>query len=518
MPWHVQKRGDKFCVFKGSSGTDGPVVKCHNTRPQAEAHMRALYANDKEKSVKTATNSSVNTNITFDISTMEQELKDLRSEVRGERIRLYFQEGERTPDLRVIDPNATNFNRPPPFAIRLQTTQPESGGHAGAVVCGVIDRIMRDGLTIVAEGRLDLNSQAGQEAERLIREGIMQTWSPDLGDATIDWEENVEDEDGESPQDALAHFVKATFLGATLVAMPALASAVVELLDAEGKVLVPAPVRQVAATDAVGESHDPDENKVVVDRVAACAGPQAPPASFFSDPELTEPQRFITVTPEGRVFGHLACWGECHIGYGNTCIEPPSGGTYSYFHIGQVRTAEGNTIATGPLTLKGGHAAQGLSAEQAQAHYDDTRSAVADVVLGEDEIGIWFSGALRPDITEQDLRAFRASGVSGDWRRLGGRLELVGACSVNVPGFPKVSVRLVAAGEESEPELVSLVAAGGRPEPALTDDCACADCSDEQADLTVNVVTLTEELAAKIELLTDFVGSKMIEDLEADLS
>lgn len=514
MPWHVEKRGSRYCVIKGNSGQDGPVVKCHQTRKQAEAHQRALYRNTKEEhSVEIKVIDP--TNAQEVALQVEKELSELRDSVRGSRVNLYFQEGEKTPDGRVLDPNCVNFNRPPPFSIRLQTVA--APGHDGAVVCGVIDRIYRDGLTIVASGRLDMNSEAGREAERLIREQVMATWSPDLGDATIDIEENVHDEDTEHPQDYVAHFVSATFLGATLVAMPALASAVVELLDENGNVLVAAPRREVVATEPLGTSHDPSEEKHIVDRISACAGPTAPPSSFFSDPQLTEPQRYISITPEGRVFGHLACWGECHIGYGDVCVEPPRGSSYSYFHVGQVRTAEDTLIATGPLTLKGGHAGRGMSAQEAQAHYDDTNSAVADVVLGEDDHGIWFSGALRPTVTDEQLHVFRASGVSGDWRRIGDNLELIGACSVNVPGFPKV--RLLAASADEDPEIVALVAAGGAPVGIDSDiDCGCNDCDEEDPAL----VALIEDLSAQLASVRAAIRASGIEEsawekLEEDL-
>lgn len=42
MPWKVQGN----CVHKlNPDGSLGPVVKCHDTKAEAEAHRRALYAN-----------------------------------------------------------------------------------------------------------------------------------------------------------------------------------------------------------------------------------------------------------------------------------------------------------------------------------------------------------------------------------------------------------------------------------------------------------------------------------------
>jgi hypothetical protein len=169
-----------------------------------------------------------------------------------------------------VDINAINFNRPPPFALRYQRTSPAEGGHAGSEVCGVIEKVMRDGNVIISEGRLDLSPEggktAGDEVERLAFAGMLQTWSPDLADATIDLEENALDEDGSSPQETIAHFVEATYNGGTVVAQPALASAVFELLDDEGNILVPAPSRETIATQAIGDSTDPEEQKMITER------------------------------------------------------------------------------------------------------------------------------------------------------------------------------------------------------------------------------------------------------------
>ena len=87
-------------------------------------------------------------------------------------------------------------------------------------------------------------------------------------------------------------------------------------------------------------------------------------------------------------------------------------------------------------------------------HYDDTASAMCDVHAGEDAYGIWVAGALRPNVTAEQIRAIRASAPSGDWRPIHGRLELVAVCQVNVPGFPVTRAR-VASGQ-----VYALVAAG----------------------------------------------------------
>jgi hypothetical protein len=103
-----------------------------------------------------------------------------------------------------------------------------------------------------------------------------------------------------------------------------------------------------------------------------------------------------------------------------------------------------------------GHAPIRQDLATAAAHYEDTGAVVADVSCGEDQHGIWVAGALRPDVTDAQVRALRSAPLSGDWRRHGGGLELVAALAVNVPGFPVPRVSALAASGVPE----ALVAAG----------------------------------------------------------
>lgn len=178
----------------------------------------------------------------------------------------------------------------------------------------------------------------------------------------------------------------------------------------------------------------PEDYEYQIATIAASAAPMVPPKSWFKDPGLTQATP-LTITDEGKVFGHIASWTTSHIGMGRGVKPPRSQSQYAYFRTGELRTDEGD-VQVGQLTLAGGHASLQASAEEAVKHYDDTASAVADVVAGEDAFGIWVSGALRPDVTPAQIRAFRASSPSGDWRPINGRLELVAVCQVNVPGFP----------------------------------------------------------------------------------
>ena len=160
------------------------------------------------------------------------------------------------------------------------------------------------------------------------------------------------------------------------------------------------------------------------------------------------------MTKDGKVFGHIATWDTNHIGMPNETKPPRSNYDYAFFNTGVVETDDGEDVAVGQLTLAGGHAPLNASAGEAVEHYDDTSSSVADLSAGEDGIGIWVAGALRPGVTDEQIRALRASAPSGDWRPINGNLELVAVCQVNTPGFP-VARALAASGE-----MMALVAAG----------------------------------------------------------
>jgi hypothetical protein len=205
-----------------------------------------------------------------------------------------------------------------------------------------------------------------------------------------------------------------------------------------------------------GEVEDSDAG--VFRTLIAGGFPVAPPKSWFDDPKLTGPTP-MEIGDDGRVFGHIATWDATHIGMGGSVKPPKSASNYAYYRTGILATAEGEKVNVGQITLAGGHAPMHASAAEAVKHYDDTKSAVADVAAGEDIYGIWVAGSLRPDVTASQIRTFRASPPSGDWRMISGNLELVAACSVNVPGFMNVRTQALAAGGA----ILALVAAGSRP-------------------------------------------------------
>lgn len=162
----------------------------------------------------------------------------------------------------------------------------------------------------------------------------------------------------------------------------------------------------------------------------AASVPMEPPSEWFADPQLTGPCK-IRVTEEGRVYGHIAPWNEEHAALPGTPAPRSADGQYSKFHRHPVRCADGRRINTGPLAGSG-HADEGERRLWAvQRHYDNPQYVIADVVVGEDEYGIWCSGALRYGVEPYQVMFADRYSFSGDWRGN----ELLAACLASVPGF-----------------------------------------------------------------------------------
>lgn len=188
--------------------------------------------------------------------------------------------------------------------------------------------------------------------------------------------------------------------------------------------------------------------------LTAAAAPLAPPADWFDveEPDGPEP---LTIEADGRVHGHLALWDACHVGFMQgalaECVKPPSSpSSYEPFHLGQLIADGGEKIAVGKVVYGGPHASLTAGLVQARQHYDRTSSVGAFVRARDGQHGIYLTGAARSDISPEGLRDMRANPPSGDWRRLNGKLELVAALAVGIPGFQTPQVALTASGGDVE--------------------------------------------------------------------
>lgn len=378
-------------------------------------------------------------------------------------------EGLVTGDGRMIELNALTWDegRLPLFFVR----EDQGYGHAGKLVVGWSDTIeRRPGGILWGTGGIELGCAEQCEAARLIGEGLQPGVSMDLDSVSFEirvkaeilaeeqqiMEEGPADAAADNPvddqgrvtviaigaDDEVMVTTGGRIRGATSVGVPAFAEAVITLTDDDWRDRIAAAMDDSATSGSL----------------VASAAPVAPPAAWFANPGLDGPTP-MTVTADGRVFGHLAAWGTCHTGYPGQCITPPSSpSSYSYFLTGAVLTADGTEVPVGQITLDTTHARPSASAAQAIEHYEHTGYAVADITVGEDAHGVWFSGALRPGVTDEQKRILRASPLSGDWRtfRRNGGLELCAALAVNFQGFPVPRPQgLVASGQ-----MQSLVASG----------------------------------------------------------
>jgi len=372
-----------------------------------------------------------------------------------------IQEGIWTSDGRMIEPGALTFRDLPLTFMAMTTT---ADGHDGAQASGRIDTVERvdngDGTNdIVGRGVFDGGSPVGLEAARLVRAKVIRGVSADLSvsDSKIEVEET--DDDMAMPNVKFT-VLAGELLGATLCPMPAFAGCSITLDDEEAapteaaadapkihiEVNAAEPWRTINAADDCVPCTEARES------VTASVIPTAPPAEWFDDPQLPGPTA-LTITDDGRIFGHLATWGTCHTGFDGQCVLAPRSRTnYGYFRTGCVQCSDGTVVATGPITMGTGHAPITAGRQVAVEHYDNSGWGAADVALGEDAYGPWLAGALRPGVTPEQVRELRASSLSGDWRRVGSGLELVAALAVNTPGFP---VARVASGAP-----LALVAAG----------------------------------------------------------
>jgi hypothetical protein len=356
----------------------------------------------------------------------------------GEWIMVVAREGVPTVDGRIFEKDALTWREPPIPLLMIRENDPTgAGGHKGAFAAGTITDLWREegedgNATIYGRGYFAADDR-GQEARNLVKEGVISGVSADVGGAV------VEELEADGEHEMRRVIKKGTVVSVTALPIPAF-----------------------------------NETKIAV--VAAAGENWTPPAEWFARPSFDGPTP-ITVTADGRVYGHAAVWGTCHVGHQAKCVTPPrSKSNYQFFNVGQVMTADGKPVNVGRLTAGTNHANITFGAQPASEHYDNTGWAGAYVHAGEDDHGIWFAGAVSPTATPEQVAVLRAASVSGDWRNINGALEMVGLLAVNSPGFPVARAGMVAGAQ------MSLVAAGTIQveEAAVEEDCGCDEVQESE--------------------------------------
>jgi hypothetical protein len=250
----------------------------------------------------------------------------------------------------------------------------------------------------------------------------------------------------------------------------------------------------------------------------ASAAPVAPPDEWFVPFDLDGPTP-LTVTADGRVFGHLATWDSCHRSgqYSGQCAKPPSDPKAPFFQMGQVLTASGASVDVGVVTVGGGHAARNKGLVAALEHYDDVSTGAATVVVREDDYGIGLFGSVVPEADASLVAALRRSPLSGDWRKEKGHWRLVAAHAVVTPGFPiprglVASVSPAAFITMGRPEMK-------RPDPHLVDLRAAAQRLARSAGLdTQSLVASARASMADLDCDCDDEEPALVASLSGDTS
>lgn len=392
-------------------------------------------------------------------------------------------------DVRYIEPGSLG-RLDLPQTIMAMTRNPDGGfgGHDGAIACGRIDTLERLDFSEVinretgepfgagvwgwrATGWLVPNDdQPGSAATAdYVRDQVMRGVSADLRE--VDGEVDVLelDEDG-WPERVRLRVTQGVIGQCTITPAGAFPSAYIILDEGQG-------ADNEAAPDVETVPINPAELRVITAggrRSLVAAGglaPERPPAAWFQRVEQLNPSRHVYLarnpdgTPTGQVWGYLAQWGVPHSGILDRQVLAPRLGPEGYrtFHTqGEpILTAEGDRVEAGTLTFGGGHDNNmDHGVVPALAHYDNAGTAYADVVVGEDDFGVWFAGAMKPHLTEAQINEFGRHPLSGDWRANPGdrNVRLVAALSVNTPGF-NIGARAHIAASGAR----ALIAAGSAP-------------------------------------------------------
>ena len=592
MPYTIKKEGNKFCVY--NSDTD-EKRGCSDSRFDAEAQMRALYAAEGENAIMNAifTKEELAVMRQFNgehdddhhdwipkpglpaehaemMAGLAKSLKHISKMI----FKMHFEEAPLTPvsqvdkmmapvaapapsyktydeymselvasgeeivehawegpiafegaftgDKRYFHPGSITWD-PEALPLTFRWQKSSVPGHTGAVPIGRVDKIERQDDGVIYGWGVIIPSLNDEAAEylRLIESGVASGVSVDGDSAVFDVRELS---DGTSS----VEFSSMRIRSLTAVDIPAFSDAQVDLADTEEEDKKgDEETTEEDTEEEVGNEEEENEElarkrrkksmRWVYNLTASAGIPTKPPVMWFEEPTFDEPTP-ITVTSQGEVFGHLALFDTCHIGFPGSCVSPPRNGTYQYFHTGEIETETGECVEVGHLTFNTGHAAMTDNAKAAAAHYDHTGLVAADVRVGEDKHGIWVTGALRSNLSDEDIRAFRAAPLSGDWRRIAGRLELVGALAVNVPGFPVPRVRTLVASGETETLLTFQEAEKVVNQEKKTELAQRLGILPSEADVTEEITEATAEIEQVIDETVTIAEEVIEEDKEKEVA
>lgn len=425
-----------------------------------------------------------------------------------------------TPDGRMIE-SAGFKGIPEGTTAKLWALDQQGpGGHMLARIVGEVTSLgdlpdlSTDAEISVSASATIMGDDFGIRIANLVDRGLLQGVSVDLGDDYV--VAYIDEYDAETGVWSFkVKFIDSSVVGFTLVDKPAFPDAFVRLaepLPEEFKFGLDAP------KDSTCEDCDPEapceqcgafeaeltqllESAKTLTQFVRVRESFVPPeiieypAALFAKPELRRLTPFQYDPSTGRLFGHLAGFRTCH-GAMPECVTPPRSQTdYRYFANTPIHTKEGGRVWVGRLVCDTVHAKiRGINAEQAMAHYANTAAIAGLVAIGEDEHGIWISGAASPALDKERLTVALACPPSGDWRPWPGIVgkELIAALAVPVPGFNTPQAEF-----SGEGPLTGLIISNVPAEPPGQEGA------------------LTSEMLGKIDKIASFVERQM--EREADL-
>jgi hypothetical protein len=387
---------------------------------------------------------------------------------------------------RFIPDGVAKWRTPPlpgGFAMDAMGNPADNGHDKAPIACSALE-IVREGSRIMARGPY-LDNVAGAALKAAVDGGA--PIGPSIAFVGDVWDITV-DAEGKAQQTLL----EGTIDGFVVLPYEAMHS------TEDGEWLTwfrSAPDTALTPPEAMPEEM-PALVPVAASAVVACGAgsfgaPLYPPRSWLEKPPPGDGEIVpFTVTDEGQVFGH-ASGGTCHIGIPGTCLRVSNDmldRDFRVFHKGLdgkgqgIKTAEGDFVKVGQITLAGGHADTALGAAAARKHYDDTDSVIGNVHIewdpkADDGAGApWMAGAIQHTATEGQVQQMRAAGeVSVDYRQLeDGRLHLIALPVVPRGGFPPL--RALSAGGELK--TLILTAAGEAETPEAPSDASTPSAAD----------------------------------------
>jgi hypothetical protein len=369
---------------------------------------------------------------------------------------------------RFADGGITLADLPLPF----EWARSREGGHDGAVSVGVVQEAAV--LTVkqaLADGYLDADDAKGMDpkmsavwARGELFDGVDREQMPRLAEDTaeavhligagtlgpsvdldsfegvpvlagtdqeMNWElyEEYVEEHGEEPKIELL-ITQGRVRAATLVSIPAFAE-------------TSRPLRLAEAEEQT-EEEVAEETKRAAALIASVGTATRPPLAAFTLPALDGPTPITWDWETGRVFGHVATWQTCHVGYADVCVTAPRDETSGYraFNRFPVETEDGETVWAGRITVGGRHAGLELDAARTMSVYDGKTTA-AYVRAYEDQYGLVVAGWIEIPADSPERAAIDRRKVSGDWRETPDGLSLVEVLALSPgprrhaePGFP----------------------------------------------------------------------------------